>query len=76
MSPIETTIEERQAIAALKRLAKRWPDTLWLFSGGQQGAAIMKLGPNGERVTTGIGEGFDSEYVVDQVNLPVEGGDW
>lgn len=28
----ETTAEERKAIASLERLAKRWPDSLMLFS--------------------------------------------
>jgi hypothetical protein len=68
--------EEKRAIASLKRLAKRWPDTLWLFCGGQKGIAVMKAGVDGERVTTGVGEGFDPGYLVDQVDMPVEGGDW
>jgi len=73
---MDITQEEKQAIASLKRLAKRWPDSLWLFCGGQQGIAIMKVDENGERRTTGLGEGFDGNYVVDQVDMPVEGGDW
>jgi len=29
---IELTREEKLAITSLKRLAKRWPDTLWILS--------------------------------------------
>jgi len=31
---MDLTKEEKNAIAALKRLAKRWPNTLWLFADG------------------------------------------
>lgn len=70
------TDEEKKAVAALKRLAKRWPGSLWIFCGGQQGVAVMKTDEDGLRVTTGNGEGFDQEYCVAQVNLPCDGGDW
>lgn len=70
------TDDEKKAVAALKRLAKRWPDTLWLFCGGQHGVAIMKTDEDGLRVTTGSGEGFDHEYCVGTVDIPSDGGDW
>ena len=73
---IELTVEEKRAISAFKRLAKKWPETLWCFSGGQQGIAILKLDVEGQRATTGVGEGFDHEYVVATVDMPTEGGDW
>lgn len=50
----ELTHEERLAIAALKRLAKRWPQSLWLFSAGSslhvmrqpEDALALRLGWN------------------------------
>lgn len=73
---MELTLEEKQAIASLKRLARRWPKGLWLFSGGQGGIAVMKLNERGEKVTLGRGEGFDSDYVVGHIDIPADGGDW
>lgn len=32
MEPL--TEEEKKAIAALKRIAKKWPKSLWLFNNG------------------------------------------
>jgi hypothetical protein len=73
---MELTLEEKQAIASLKRLARRWPKSLWLFSGGQGGIAVMKLNEAGEKATLGLGEGFDPEYVADHIDIPADGGDW
>lgn len=73
---MELSEEERKAIASFKDLAKKWPDTLWLFSGGQGGIAVLKKGPNGEKVTTGFGEGFDNNYVVAHIDIEADGGDW
>ena len=71
----ELTDEERKAIASIKRLAKRWPASLWLFAGGQNGIAIMRTGPDGKRMHTSA-DGVDPDFCVDTVNLPADGGDW
>jgi hypothetical protein len=73
---VELSDEEHKAIASFKRLEKKWPDTLWLFSGGQSGIAVLKKGPDGEKVTTGFGESFDSDYVVAHIDIEADGGDW
>lgn len=73
---VELTDEEQKAIASFKRLEKKWPDTLWLFSGGQGGIAVLKKGSDGKKVTTGFGEGFDNNYVVAHINIEADGGDW
>lgn len=76
MDGIELTDEERRAIASLKRLAKRWPDTLWLYAGGSpDGIAILRTGGDGERVRDSRGS-IDQAYVVDSVGIPSDGGDW
>lgn len=76
---IELTDEERRAIAALKRLAKRWPKTLWLFSAGGT-LCVMRAGPDGDAVRRPGVDGEDSidpANVVDTVRgIITDGGDW
>ncbi len=72
------TQEERNAIATLKRLAKRWPRMLWLFS-ASSALWVMKRKDDG---TTAMGgrnpspEGADSDYRVTLIDIPNDGGDW
>jgi len=69
------TKEEKSAIAALKRLEKKWPESLWLFATGNS-INIMRYKENGERaVIDGYG-GMDPDYVVDTVSILNDGGDW
>jgi hypothetical protein len=76
MSEIELTDEERRAIASLKRLAKRWPSTLWLFAGGSvDKVAILRTQNDGTRAM-GSDQGVDQRYIVDHVDIPNDGGDW
>jgi hypothetical protein len=74
--PLEVplTKEEKSAIASLKRLASRWPESLWLFSNGMS-VTIMRSGRSGEAVTDQSGA-MDQEYIVGSVNIPNDGGDW
>jgi hypothetical protein len=68
------TPEEKRAIKALKRVARQWPKTLWLFSAGD--LEVMRLGPNGERMMTSQG-GVDQAYIVATIDgIPNDGGDW
>lgn len=71
---MEITKEELSAIKALERLAKKWPDSLWLFCNGCS-VHILKKNENGERVLT-EGGGMDDGYVVGYVNIENDGGDW
>jgi hypothetical protein len=68
------TDEERRAIASLKRLAKRWPESLWLFSGSGM-LCVMRAGPNGEHVHTANG-GIDPNFHLDTIDISNDGGDW
>lgn len=66
--------EERKAIAALKRLAKMWPASLWLFSASGS-LVVMRCNEQGEHAHRG--EGIDQDYIVATIQgIPNDGGDW
>jgi hypothetical protein len=77
MPDIELTKEEKNAITSLKRLAKKWPVSLWLFSASGT-LSVMRTGENGEFVlgTGWASETFDQEYYVDDIDIPNDGGDF
>lgn len=68
------TTEERRAISSLKRLAKRWPQSLWLFSASGS-LCVMRRGPDGGLARTADG-GADPDYALATINIPNDGGDW
>jgi len=70
---LELTKSETAAIASLKRVAKKWPDSLWLFSGSGSLCVMKKL--DGEPVYTDRG-GVNQDYVVETINIQNDGGDW
>jgi hypothetical protein len=74
MCEIVLTEKEKAAIRALDSLAKKWPETLWLFSASGS-LKVMRYGPNGEQMITYTG-GMDANYVVATINIPNDGGDW
>ena len=75
------TEDERKAIAALHRLASRWPTTLWLASMSGN-LHVMRVGNDGKRVYHPIrgpnssGGGVDQSFSVARVDIPNDGGDW
>lgn len=69
------TPEEAKAIASLKRIAKKWPKTLWLFSASGS-LNVMRCGPDGEHVMNKSNGGVDQDYSLDTINIPNSGGDW
>lgn len=73
IEPSPLTQEERETIAGLRRLAERWPKTLWVYCGS--GFHVMKTGPGGERMMT-RGGGTDPRFVVANLDIPQDGGDW
>ena len=76
MPDIDLTDEEERAIASLKRVAKKWPDSLWLFCGGQSGMAVMRYSEDGHAVHT-VNGGVDPDYQVDEIHgIDSDGGDW
>jgi hypothetical protein len=74
---IEPTAEERRAIATLQRLAKRWPKSLWLFSGAGS-LCVMRNRQDGSRAVVEDMEdgGVDPDYCLTTINIPNDGGDW
>lgn len=71
---MEATKEEKAAIAALKRLAKKWPETLWLFAAANT-LTVMKKNDDGKRAMTHL-NCFDSENAVAAINIECDGGDF
>ena len=67
------TPEEKRAIAALKKLAKTWPKSLWLFSASGS-LCVMKNDEGGERQMRG--DAVDTEACVTTIRIPNDGGDW
>ena len=82
MTP-DLTTEERAAVRALKRLARKWPRSLWLFSASGS-LHVMKCGPGGERGAAAPGretyaygkEVYDPRRSVGTIGIPNDGGDW
>ena len=74
---IEPTDEEERAIRSLKRVAKTWPKTLWLYSASGS-LCVMKKNADGERavVKDSRGDGVDQNYCVDAINIENDGGEW
>ena len=68
------TPEEKRAIAALKRLAKTWPASLWLFSASGT-LNVMQKGDDGDRVRLSCG-GADPDANLATINIENDGGDW
>lgn len=74
MLTAEPTPEERKAIRTLKRIAKTWPKSLWLFSASGS-LHVMQADRDGSHVHTRDG-GIDPDYLLDTINIPNDGGDW
>lgn len=72
---IEPTEAERKAIAALKRLAKKWPKSLWLFSASGS-LLVMRARQDGRHALDKFGS-VDHEYTLDQIHgISNDGGDF
>jgi hypothetical protein len=71
---IEPTADELRAMRALRRLAKTWPKSLWLFSASGS-LCVMRARQDGNHYITPDG-GIDPDYVFGTINIPNDGGDW
>ena len=73
----EPTDEERRAIASLKRLAKKWPKSIWLFSASGQ-LCVMQNKADGSRGIIDDMEdgGVDPARCLATIDIPNDGGDW
>ena len=70
----ELSKEEKKAIDALKRVAKKWPKSLWLFSGSGS-LCVLKKADGKNRAINATG-GVCQEHVVATINIENDGGDW
>lgn len=74
LEPLQPTVEEAQAIRALKRLARRWPRQLWLFSAAGS-LHVMKADEQG-RHHYRSDQSVDPSFSLATVDIPNDGGDW
>jgi hypothetical protein len=76
MPEIELTQEEQKAIAALQKVAKNWPKSLWLYS-ASGALVVMKKDANGNRVhLPGGASGYDPNREVADIAIENDGGDY
>ena len=73
MADVELTVEEKKAIRALKRVAKTWPSSLWLYSASGR-LCVMRKNEAGEHAFAGTG--IDPDYIVAEIDIEHSGGDW
>lgn len=74
---LELTADERRVVAALKRIAKRWPQSIWLYAAGGD-LHVMRADEDGGHHYGGSGgrNAIDPAYALDVVRIPSDGGDW
>lgn len=73
---MEITKEEQNAVNILKRLEKRWPETLWIYVTGN-GIHILKCGKDGKHVYTEREGTPDLDYEVEYITgIDNDGGDF
>jgi hypothetical protein len=71
---LELDKEEKSAIESLKRVSKKWPKSLWLFSASGR-LWVMKKSGEGTRVELETG-GVDQKFIVAGIDIENDGGDW
>jgi hypothetical protein len=68
-------LKEELAISELRRLARRWPKTLWLMS-AEGALTVMRFGEDGRVAITATGA-IDPAYAVETIEgIPNDGGRW
>lgn len=64
---MKLTREERNAITALKGIARQWPESLWLFSSDGK-LMVMKNNHNNEAAMIGLS--YDPDYKIAEIDIP------
>jgi hypothetical protein len=73
---VEITPTEQKAISALKEVARKWPENLWLFSANGS-LHVMRKDSNGKHAYSDHEKGgVDPSYSLDTINIDNDGGDW
>ena len=74
---MDITKEEQSAIQKLKRVAKTWPKTLWLFSGNGELCVMKKTSINTRSMRRlGTSDAYNPDYLVESIDIENDGGDW
>jgi hypothetical protein len=72
----ELSADERRVIDALKRVAKQWPETLWLYSADGT-LCVMRKGEDGKHAMRPDDiDSVDQRYVLARIGIENSGGDW
>ena len=71
---MQLTDKERNAVVLVRKLALKWPKSLWLFSASGS-LWIMKKNEDGEKAMLSNG-GVDPDYQIALVTIENDGGDW
>lgn len=69
----DVTAQEKAAIVALERLAKKWPRTLTLAS---MGGSLIVVHSNDERFDTDLPVNRAEAVLFTTLDIPNTGGDW
>jgi hypothetical protein len=71
---VSVTLSPAEVLRDLRRLAAKWPESLWLFSAS--GALhLMRTDPEGRRAYTASGSA-DPAFSIAIIPIPNDGGDW
>ncbi len=68
------TPPEKKAINLLKKAAEIWPNSLWLFAADSK-LYVMRKNKLGQHAITEFC-GMDERYVIDDIDIDADGGDW
>jgi hypothetical protein len=71
----DLTDDETKAIAALQRLSRWWPKTLWLYSASGS-LNVMRCNSAGKHAVLDPCGGVDPAFSVGVIDIPNDGGDW
>ncbi len=69
------TKKELEWIEDFKKLAKRCPKKIWLFSASGT-LHVMKVPKDGNEMNDGVGGGVNADNSIDTVDISNDGGDW
>jgi hypothetical protein len=66
---MELTKQEERAIELLKKAARHWPESLWLYSASGT-LYVMKKDADGKRIVD------NDDFIIDYIKIENDGGDW
>lgn len=72
---MEPTKQEELAIELLRKAARHWPESLWVFAADGK-LHVMRKDVGGEKAIDESGTGFDQTFILDSINIEADGGDW